>query len=125
MKCIIAGSRTISNMRLLLDAIRESGFRQDITEVVSGGEFNGVDRLGEIWASDNHIPCTRLLANWERFGRAAGPIRNQGMADYVAPDGVLIAVWDGKSKGTRSMVKIAKAKGLKVFVKIVNTNGAH
>ena len=52
-------------------------------------------------------------ADWERHGRAAGPIRNEEMAEV---SDALIAFWDGKSRGTKSMIEIARRKGLQVAV---------
>jgi len=118
MKVIIAGSRDIADMSKVEAAIRHSKFK--ITEVVGGG-CSGVDRLGWRWAVDNKIPFTLFKANWNRYGKYAGPIRNREMACYAD---ALIAVWDGKSRGTRSMLNEAAEKGLKVYlarVKELNT----
>jgi len=52
-------------------------------------------------------------ADWNRHGRAAGPIRNEKMAEV---SDALIAFLDGKSRGTRSMIEIARRKGLQVAV---------
>lgn len=110
MKTIIAGSRAIRDYGVVARAIQESGF--EITEVVSGGA-QGVDSLGEVWANGNHVPVKRFPAKWKRYGSKAGPIRNQQMADYAD---ALVAVWNGKSSGTRDMIKKARKCGLKVFV---------
>lgn len=112
MKTVIAGSRSITDRKIVDEAIQASGFT--ITEVVSGGA-RGVDSLGECWASDNNIPVTRFPARWNLHGRSAGPIRNHQMADYAD---ALIAVWDGESKGTLDMITQAKCRGLHVYVHI-------
>lgn len=114
MKVIIAGSRTIKDARLVEDAIRRSGFR--ITEVVSGKEPNGVDKLGEDWADINGIPVKPFPADWDNLGNAAGPIRNGKMAKYAD---ALVCVWDGVSRGSRSMIRLARKAGLKVFEVVV------
>ena len=113
MKTIIAGSRTMTDIQLLYDAIRESGFQ--ITEVVCG-EARGADRLGRWWAERRSIPVIRFPANWERNGKQAGYMRNVQMAEYGE---ALIALWDGKSRGTQHMIKTARAKGLEVYVYLV------
>jgi hypothetical protein len=77
------------------------------------GEAAGVDQLGKRWALDRGIPVESCPAKWEKFGRSAGPIRN---AEMAARAHALIAIWDGKSPGTKDMIKAAKAKGLQVFV---------
>ncbi|WP_429885646.1 DUF2493 domain-containing protein [Geoalkalibacter halelectricus] len=110
MRVIIAGSRSCCEPQHLEKAIAASGFA--ITAIVSGGA-RGVDRLGEAWANRMGVPIHRFAPNWQRYGRGAGPQRNREMAD--AADG-LIALWDGKSKGTAHMIDTARKKGLKVFV---------
>ena len=115
MKTIIAGSRGITDIATVAAAIVASGFQDQITEVVSGAA-RGVDRLGEQWAASVGIPVKSCPADWRRHGRGAGLIRNREMADYA---GALIAVWDGQSRGTRSMIELAEDRGLTVYVHIV------
>ena len=54
-------------------------------------------------------------ADWKKYGKSAGYVRNSEMAEVAES---LIAFWDGKSRGTKNMIDIAKNKGLKV--RIVN-----
>jgi RES domain-containing protein len=112
MRVIIAGSRTITDMREVEAAIRESWF--DITEVVCG-DARGVDSLGMEWAWRDSIPVKHFPADWNRFGKSAGYKRNVQMAEYAE---ALIAVTTG-SRGTQHMIDIATARGLKVFVRRV------
>jgi hypothetical protein len=115
MKVIIAGSRDINDLRVLEDVIRRSGFESEITEVVCGGA-RGVDALGRKWAGNgNRIPVKMMNADWDGYGPAAGAIRNTEMAEYAD---ALIALWDGKSPGTRHMIKTAKKLNLKVYYEI-------
>ncbi|MCK9428783.1 MAG: DUF2493 domain-containing protein [Candidatus Omnitrophica bacterium] len=109
MKTIIAGSRDIVDYMLVCDAIQQSGF--EITEVISGAA-RGVDRAGEIWAKENHVPLKQFFAQWEERGKSAGYIRNAEMVDYAE---ALIAVTNG-SKGTAHTIDLANKKGIKVFV---------
>ena len=109
MKTIIAGSRGIDDFAIVSKAIVDSGF--EITEVVSG-TARGVDLEGEGWASLNEVPIKRFPADWS-LGRGAGHKRNAEMAEYAD---ALIAIWDGKSPGTRNMINEAAKKGLKIYV---------
>lgn len=111
MKTIIAGSRTIWDYQLIHQAVEESGF--DITEVVCG-YAPGVDTVGEAWAIVNGIPYKYIKPDWGGLGKAAGHIRNKEMAEYAD---ALIAVWTGLSPGTRSMIRFAKERRLKIYVK--------
>lgn len=113
MKTIIAGTRTCENIALLEEAISECGW--EITEVISG-TARGADRLGEIYATRNQLPCVKFPANWDLYGKSAGYKRNVEMAEYGE---ALIALWDGKSRGTMHMINIARSKGLKVYVKFI------
>lgn len=112
MKVIIAGSRTINNIHKLLNALEKCPFCDDIKEIVSG-TAQGVDKLGEQYAKGLDIPIKQFPANWKAYGRSAGFIRNCEMAEYAD---ALIAVWDGKSRGTKHMIDKAKELKLKVFV---------
>lgn len=110
MKTIIAGSRTINKMPVLITAIEKSQF--EITEVVSGCA-DGVDKMGELWAVCHKIPIKKYPANWRVYARSAGIVRNIEMGNYAD---ALIAVWDGSSRGTMHMITYANSKGLKVYI---------
>lgn len=111
MKTIIAGSRTVHSQRLIDQAMEESGF--EVTEVVSGGA-RGADHLGEMWAVRHKIPIKRFPANWDRYGRGAGMIRNTEMVKYAD---ALVAVWDGSSRGTNDVIIKARKHDRRVYVK--------
>ena len=111
MKVIIAGSRFITNYDLVKQVIKDSGF--DITEIVCGAA-NGVDSLGERYAKEHKIKLSYFYADWKNLGKSAGIKRNEVMALYAD---ALVAVWDGKSPGTKHMISYAKKKKLKVYVK--------
>lgn len=110
MKVIIAGSRELTSPVLVPKAIAASGF--DVTEVVSG-TARGVDRLGEWWAEFNLIPVVKFPADWGTHGKSAGMIRNHEMALYAD---ALIAIWDGKSRGTQHMILDMQKTGKPVYV---------
>ncbi|MBC8427529.1 MAG: DUF2493 domain-containing protein [Proteobacteria bacterium] len=117
-KTIIAGGRNITDYNYVIEACKQSHFV--ITEVVSG-MAKGVDTLGEQWAREHNIPIKQFPANWDKYGRRAGPIRNEEMGDYSE---CLIAIWDGKSRGTKHMIDYATKKGLKIYIyKIYLRNG--
>lgn len=108
MKTIIAGGRDFNNHELMTKVL----YHLQITEVVCG-MANGADELGRLWAIEHGIPIKEFLANWERYGKAAGHKRNAQMAEYGQ---CLVAFWDQKSKGTANMIKEAKKRQLEVIV---------
>lgn len=110
MKVIIAGSRSINSYDTINQAIVSSKF--DIDTVISG-TARGVDTLGEQWASFNDRHVERFPADWSKYGKSAGYKRNEQMASVAD---ALIAVWDGKSKGTKHMIDIMNKLGKKVYI---------
>lgn len=110
-RVIVAGSRGIDDLRIIRSAIEESGFVA--VEFVSGTAI-GADRLGEQVAAELEIPVRRFPAQWDKHGKAAGMFRNREMGDYAD---ALIAVWDGVSPGTKSMIDYMLKLGKPVFIK--------
>jgi len=124
MKVIIAGGRNFANYTLLCEKCDKFLINQgDSVEIVSGGQRTkgengeddyGADYLGEIYAERaRKCKLTIFPADWDKYGKAAGSIRNKEMAEYADS---LIAFWDGKSKGTKNMIDLAIAHGLSVRV---------
>lgn len=101
MKVIIAGSRDVKDYALVVRTIESSGWKDQITEVVSGCA-TGIDTLGEQWARANNIPVKEMPANWNLHGKSAGPQRNRAMAEYAD---AAVVIWDGQSRGTRNMIE--------------------
>jgi hypothetical protein len=112
-KVIVAGTRIFSDQEVIYQAIRESGF--DITEIVFGASGR-VDFWGYHYAYEIGVPHKEFPAAWVTYGKAAGPIRNKQMAEYAD---ALVAVWDGKSPGTKNMIETMKALGKPVFIRKV------
>ena len=117
MKVIVAGSRGFTDRTLayeMLDHLLRE--RMSVLTVVSGGA-RGADQLGEQWAKKHDIPVEVMKADWDTHGKRAGYIRNVMMAEQAD---ALIAFWDGESRGTKHMIDIARARGLRV--RIVRTD---
>ena len=114
MKVIIAGSRTLENYGAVKAAIEESGFEVD---VVISGCCRGTDILGERYAAENGLRCERHPAEWARYGRSAGPMRNARM---LAGADALIAILQAGAgnRGTLNIISQARKRGLRVYVHI-------
>ncbi len=81
------------------------------------GKARGADTLGEKFGKEYGFKIKYFPADWDNLGKRAGYVRNADMAIYAKEDnGVLIAFWDGQSKGTKHMIDLANKYGLKVFV---------
>lgn len=127
LRIIVAGGRDFSNYDLLSDTLSKYLENMNDPDIVGNpgqiqfisGYCRGADRLGERFAKSHGLDVKRFPANWDKYGSSAGPKRNEQMAEYAVADGnkgVLIAFWDGESKGTKSMIGFAKKHGLEVHV---------
>ena len=110
MKIVIAGSRSITDYDVIKKTLKNG--IGTITEVVSGAA-NGADRLGERWAEENNVPLKKFPADWNKYKKAAGPIRNKQMAEYA--DAAVI-FWDGKSRGSVNMAEQMKKLGKPYYI---------
>lgn len=114
MLTIVAGSRTITDLSVIRKAVASAPWR--VSQIVSGCA-HGVDRTAERLAPELGVTIKRFPAQWEREGRSAGFKRNVAMAKYAD---ALVAVWDGKSRGTKHMIDQAYRHSLKIHVVIID-----
>jgi hypothetical protein len=110
MRTIIAGSRTITDYSTVFNAMN---FSQLKPTIILSGCAEGADKLGERWAKEHNIPIERYPANWNKYGKKAGYLRN---AEMVEKADALVAIWDGVSRGTKHTIDLANKKGIKVFI---------
>lgn len=110
--CIIAGGRDFTNYDSLKKAMATVKFGNNDVTIISG-TARGADSLGERYASENKLEIKRFPANWNKYGKAAGPIRNKEMLEQA---NCVICFWDGKSRGTKNMIEITKEAGKPIAV---------
>lgn len=130
-RIIIAGSRNFTNYSLLKETVNEfisfletRGSVMGIDDVrnsikIISGTARGADRLGEQFAAEFDYEIVKFPADWDKFGKSAGYIRNTEMAKYAVDDdniGILLAFWDGESRGTEHMIETAKKHGLAIQI---------
>lgn len=139
---IVCGSRgltDIAEVERAMEAARSLGYVP--SRIITGGQttldefgkvVGGADWLAVQWAQRLEIPVQVMPADWAKTGEpgavvrrgrygeydaAAGPRRNRKMAEVAAAEGgACVAVWDGQSKGTRSMIGLARELHLPVYV---------
>lgn len=110
MKLAIVGCRHYNDYHRFCSEL--AAYDMKNVEIVSGG-CTGVDKLAEKYAHEKRIPVTIFHANWNKFGRRAGPIRNKKLVEY---SDAVIAFWDGKSTGTKNTINIAKKEGKPIVI---------
>ncbi len=100
MRIAIVGSRNITVNNI-------ADYVTDCDEIVSGGAI-GVDKCAAEFAKKNGIKLSEFLPEYDKYGRAAPIVRNKKIVDYSDK---VIAFWDGRSKGTLSVIKYAEKIG--------------
>jgi len=111
-KLIIAGGRDYNDYEDGEQRINRITQNLKNVEIISG-MAKGADAIGIKYAKEHGLILHEFSAQWDRLGKAAGYKRNIEMANAGSH---LIAFWDGKSRGTKHMIKVAKDFGLKVRI---------
>lgn len=106
MRVAIIGSRNLTVENL------EDYLPQGVTEIVSGGA-KGIDTCAKEYARANHIKLTEFLPDYAKYQKAAPLKRNLQIIDYAD---MVIAFWDGTSKGTKYVIDNCKKQHKKVIV---------
>lgn len=125
LRVIIAGGRDFDDFPKLMNSsiaiiseITKKKDELDKIRIISGTE-RGADKLGEQYAKVAGYELSKFAADWDNLGKRAGYIRNGEMAKFAVEDdnyGVLIAFWDGKSRGTKHMIDLANKYGLEIHI---------
>jgi hypothetical protein len=108
----VVGSRGFTDYQKLTNTLDEFRSKHPIKGIISGGA-RGADSLAQRYAEERNIRTQIFLPDWDKHGKIAGILRNQDIVDAC---NVLIAFWDGKSRGTKDSINKAKKKGKEVFV---------
>lgn len=109
MRMLVCGGRDFSDADWLGKIL--SSYRDVITEIIHGAA-KGADTMAGAWARAHDIPVKEFPADWERYGKGAGPIRNMQMLHEGKPQ--LLLAFPGGS-GTAHMVRIARREGVKIL----------
>lgn len=112
MRILVCGDREWSDWEMILQEL--SVYPTDT--VIIEGEARGADRLAGQVAVELGFQVIRFPADWKKYGRGAGPIRNQQMLDEGRPD-LIIAFHDDleHSRGTLDMVMKARKAGIQII----------
>lgn len=118
---MIVGTRTYEDYKAFKSKVDEwlnynVNLNEDIIEIVSGGA-RGVDSLAERLANEENFLKKIFPADWNKYGKSAGPIRNRQMVEYIKEkDGVCLIFWDGQSRGTKNDIDLCNEYNVKYKV---------
>lgn len=105
----VTGGRNFWNRKLVWDTLDKLSSKFVNVKLHVGGA-SGVDTLAEKWAIARNVPFIRFDADWEKYGRSAGPMRN---AEMIRGASMLLAFPGGK--GTENAKMIAYNNGMPVY----------
>ena len=115
-RMIVCGGRDFADYEFFQNCMDRLLTYYEEIRLVSG-HASGADLFAEKYAKERGIEIEIFPAEWKKYGRAAGPIRNRAMLAYAKeaiPE--VAAFWDGKSRGTSNMLKQAEAAGAKTHI---------
>ena len=114
MRVLVCGGRDFNNYNLLSKTLHEVIYDGDHTYysdvTIISGNARGADKLGEQFARDNECKLEIFPADWDKFGKGAGFIRNQKMIDEGKPD--LVVAFPG-GVGTKNMIERSVKAGVR------------
>lgn len=113
MRLAIVGHRHYKNYNVFRKILTDFSKKYGLPNMIVSGGARGVDALAEQYAREKQIPILIWHAKWRKYGRAAGPRRNEkivGSCDHV------LAFLHPQSKGTKSTIEIAKGKDKPVTI---------
>lgn len=111
MKVLVTGGRDYSDWQkvyAVLDSIKDP-----VPSVIIQGGARGADYLARDWANSRLIPLHTYKADWKKYGKAAGPIRNKIMLEQGNPD--LVVAFPG-GNGTKNMIEQARRANVKIMI---------
>lgn len=113
LRVLVCGDRHWNDRELIYAVLNTLAHNSPGIATIIEGDAPGADRIAGAWASIECFPYEQCPADWEFYGRAAGPIRNGTMLAKGKPD-LVIAFHDDidNSKGTKDMLKQARLAGV-------------
>ena len=110
MRVLVCGGRDFKDYPFLCRTLGVVDSKEGIDTIISGAA-KGADTLAADWAAMNWAYLEEYPAQWDKYGRKAGPIRNKQMLDEGQPD--LVIAFPG-GHGTDNMCKQAEKAGVEV-----------
>lgn len=115
-RVVVAGCRDFEDYNIAKEYIDFciSSIKTKYELVFVSGGCRGADMLGERYAKENGFKIEKYIANWQRYGKSAGPKRNKYMAEI---SDFVICFWDYKSNGTKTMIEYANELSKPIRIK--------
>ena len=105
-KILIAGSRSLRNNKVAIETLDAffNKYSKEEVEIITG-MANGIDMMAYEKAKAGNYTIHEYPADWEKYGKSAGYIRNAEMVKLCT---AALVLWDGKSKGTKHTIDLCE-----------------
>lgn len=115
-RVLICGGTDYTDEKTFIETLDKYTDRENT--VLVSGHAKGADTLAEEYAGKNGIEIKVFPAQWSKYGKSAGPIRNKEMLDYIseAEEHFVIAFWNGRSRGTKHTIETAEKMGIETKI---------
>lgn len=120
-RMIVAGGRDYSNQNIVdsfIDRVRIVCESRGLNLVIVCGMAKGADTLGRNYALSHNLDIMEFPANWDKYGKSAGFIRNKEMGNIADS---AIVFWDRESRGSKMMIDFMKS--INKPVKVISYEG--
>lgn len=121
LRILVCGGRHFEDYNKLKGVLEKELNLKNLTsqdvEIVSG-HCKGADMLGERWAKETKASVKIFPADWVKYKKSAGPIRNKQMIDYINgfENKMVVAFVSPNSKGTKQTVRLAQKNSIPVII---------
>ena len=113
MRILVCGGRDFKDRNLMVEALKDYEHQSNIT--IIHGAASGADSMAHSWATAFKHNIESYPADWDKYGKAAGPIRNAQMLKEGKPD-LVLAFRYPDSRGTQNMVDKTEKAGIRSIV---------
>jgi hypothetical protein len=116
MRVLVCGAMYFTDYEKLHDELVKIFHQREIhNPIIISGMAKGADTLAVKFAEQYSYECLKFPADWAKYGKGAGPVRNQQMLDEGSPD-LIVAFPMQSSVGTRDMIKRGMMEDVEVIV---------
>jgi hypothetical protein len=112
LRVIVCGGRDYNDRISLYEALDQIVIEHGPIDVLIHGNQRGADTLADAWARSRGVTPVGVPADWQRYGKSAGPVRNRRMITEHGPD--LVIAFPG-GRGTANMIGLAHEAEIKVI----------
>lgn len=113
-KALVCGGRDFDDVDFIVARLNEIHSFRQISTLIAGGA-RGTDTIAELWADELGVSkgiYKITEEDWNRYGKSAGPRRNEHMLKTERPD---VVVGFPGGNGTAHMLDIARKAGVEVI----------